>query len=356
MPRTGSTYTLPAGSIVTDGVDDILASQHNTPLLDIAADLNAPRPIAAGGTGANSAASARAALGVAASSVQVTAGAGLTGGGDLTANREIALTGNALGLNDLATTGLVARTGSATFAARSITTISPGLDIGNASGASGNPSISFLEISQGVWDAGSVTAVYAISPKQLADALVARVPGIAGGVIASQSFTTASAVDIALPAGWAEIEIIMRITAASTGDSAIDLQVTRDAFSTVLNGASDYRWGFIYGIPGVNILSAASAADTKGRVVPTGGNAGLNTAPIGFLSVRALGYGQSGPRKDLIARASYLNAVGNLTEPLNGRVILTASDNTSAINGVRIAPSAGTITGIYTVLARGAVS
>ena len=65
MPRSGSTYYLPAGSIVTDGVDDILATQHNTPLVDIAADLNAARPIAAGGTGATTAEDALVNLGAA---------------------------------------------------------------------------------------------------------------------------------------------------------------------------------------------------------------------------------------------------------------------------------------------------
>ena len=64
MPRSGGgVYTLPAGSLVTDGVDDILATQHNTPLQDIATDMNTPRPIVAGGTGATTAADARTALG-----------------------------------------------------------------------------------------------------------------------------------------------------------------------------------------------------------------------------------------------------------------------------------------------------
>ena len=64
MPRSGGgVYTLPAGSLVTDGVDDILATQHNTPLQDIATDMNTPRPIVAGGTGAATAADARTNLG-----------------------------------------------------------------------------------------------------------------------------------------------------------------------------------------------------------------------------------------------------------------------------------------------------
>jgi hypothetical protein len=63
MPRNLSgVYSLPAGSIVVDGVDDIQASQHNTPLQDIASDMNTARPIVAGGTGAATAADARANL------------------------------------------------------------------------------------------------------------------------------------------------------------------------------------------------------------------------------------------------------------------------------------------------------
>jgi hypothetical protein len=62
--NVGGTYSLPSGSLVTDGVDDILATQHNTPLQDIADDLNIARPIVAGGTGATSAAAALTNLGL----------------------------------------------------------------------------------------------------------------------------------------------------------------------------------------------------------------------------------------------------------------------------------------------------
>jgi hypothetical protein len=63
MPRSGGVYSLPAGSIVVNGTT-IEAAQHNTPLNDIAADLNAARPISSGGTGAASASAARTALGL----------------------------------------------------------------------------------------------------------------------------------------------------------------------------------------------------------------------------------------------------------------------------------------------------
>lgn len=64
MPRNPSgVFSLPAGSTVTTG-NIILASSHNDPLNDIASDLNAARPVVAGGTGADSAADARTNLGV----------------------------------------------------------------------------------------------------------------------------------------------------------------------------------------------------------------------------------------------------------------------------------------------------
>jgi hypothetical protein len=65
MARNGSgVYSLPAGSTVTNGdVSD--ATDLNTPLADIEADLNTPRPVVAGGTGADSAAGARTNLGLA---------------------------------------------------------------------------------------------------------------------------------------------------------------------------------------------------------------------------------------------------------------------------------------------------
>jgi hypothetical protein len=79
MARSGGgVYTLPAGSLVTDGVDDILASQHNTPLQDIAADLNVARPIVAGGTGATSAAAALVNLGLTATAAELNIMDGVT--------------------------------------------------------------------------------------------------------------------------------------------------------------------------------------------------------------------------------------------------------------------------------------
>ena len=66
MPSNGfGVYTLPAGSLVTDGTYDILTSQHNTPLTDLQPDMNTPRPLESGGTAETSATTARTSLGIA---------------------------------------------------------------------------------------------------------------------------------------------------------------------------------------------------------------------------------------------------------------------------------------------------
>lgn len=54
---------MPAVYLATTG-ETITALQHNSPLSDIAADLNAPRPVTTGGTGANTVSGARANLSV----------------------------------------------------------------------------------------------------------------------------------------------------------------------------------------------------------------------------------------------------------------------------------------------------
>jgi hypothetical protein len=64
LARNGSgVYSLPAGSLVTNG-DTSDATDLNTPLSDIETDMNTPRPVVAGGTGASSASAARTNLGV----------------------------------------------------------------------------------------------------------------------------------------------------------------------------------------------------------------------------------------------------------------------------------------------------
>jgi len=64
LARNGSgTYSLPVGYEATTG-GTATATQHNAPLEDLATDMNTPRPVVAGGTGATNAENARSNLGV----------------------------------------------------------------------------------------------------------------------------------------------------------------------------------------------------------------------------------------------------------------------------------------------------
>lgn len=83
---------------------------------------------------------------------QITAGAGLSktgntldvvaGTGITVAADNVALTGQALALNNLVTNGLFTRTGAGTVAARSIATSGTGISVSNGDGVSGNPTLS----------------------------------------------------------------------------------------------------------------------------------------------------------------------------------------------------------------------
>lgn len=78
MARNGSgVYSLPAGSVIANG-DTSDAADLNTPLADIEADLNTPRPVVAGGTGADNAADALVNLGLTATAAEINVLDGVT--------------------------------------------------------------------------------------------------------------------------------------------------------------------------------------------------------------------------------------------------------------------------------------
>ena len=179
MSRNGAgVYSLPAGSTVTNGdVSD--ATDINTPLADIAADLNVARPIVAGGTGAVTAAAALVNLGLTATAAEINIMDGVTSstaelnildgvtstaaelnildGATLTVTElnyvdgvtsaiqtqldaKQPLDADLTALAGLASAGMIARTGAGTVAARTLTA-GTGISISNGDGVSGNPTI-----------------------------------------------------------------------------------------------------------------------------------------------------------------------------------------------------------------------
>ena len=124
MPRDGSNvFSRPAGTAAGPAGATISSANFNTLMADFEADANLARPIVAGGTGATTAANARANLGLAiGTNVQ-------------------AYDADLAALAALSTTGLVARTGAGTVAARTLA-VGSNLSITNADGVAGNPTVS----------------------------------------------------------------------------------------------------------------------------------------------------------------------------------------------------------------------
>ena len=104
---------------------------------------------------------------------------GLVGGGNLSADRTLGLTGQALALHQLGSSGLIARTGTDAVTARSITG-SNGITVANGDGVSANPVISPTVASQAEAEAG-VISTKLMTPERVAQAIAALGP--ASGVV-----------------------------------------------------------------------------------------------------------------------------------------------------------------------------
>lgn len=197
MPRSGpGVYSLPAGSIVADGVDDILATQHNTPLNDLAADANIVRPVVAGGTGVSSLTGFLTTLGGQPLDAALTSISGLT----YVADRGLYTTGvdvfatytqtafartllddanqaaaqatlglvpgtnvqafdaDLTALAALATTGLISRTGAGTMAARNIVSADTSVVVTNPGGVAGD-----INLSVATYVAAQIAAIPPVS-------------------------------------------------------------------------------------------------------------------------------------------------------------------------------------------------
>lgn len=105
---------------------------------------------------------------------QVASGTGLTGGGDLTADRTLALTGQALAFHNLASNGLVVRSGPGAALVRTLTPAA-GVTVADGGGVAGNPTIGLDVASQVQAEAGTENT-RPMTPLRTAQAIAALAP------------------------------------------------------------------------------------------------------------------------------------------------------------------------------------
>jgi len=90
---------------------------------------------------------------------------GITGG-TITTTGTLGLTGQALALHNLATNGVIVRTGAGTVAARTITA-GTGISVSNGDGVSGNPTITNTGVTSVNGSTGAVTVTVTVNPTTL---------------------------------------------------------------------------------------------------------------------------------------------------------------------------------------------
>lgn len=161
---------------------------------------------------------------------QIDTNNGITGG-PITTTGTVGLTGQALALHNLATNGLIARTGSGTVAGRSIAQ-GTGISVSNGDGVSGNPTIgvdSTVALRADTHFIGTTSVALNRASANLALTGISSVtlPGATSGTVLLQPAATAGTTTITLPATTG--------TVVTTGDSGT-VTSTMIADGTIVNG------------------------------------------------------------------------------------------------------------------------
>jgi hypothetical protein len=304
MPRNISgVYSLPAGSLVSNG-DTSDSTDINTPISDIEADMNTPRPVVAGGTGASSAAAALVNLGLTATAAELNTMDGVTAstaelnildGATLTTTElnyvdgvtsaiQTQLDGKQASDSDLtalagvSSNGLLARTGAGTAAARTITA-GVGATVTDGDGVAGNPTITTG-----------------------ARVLLASKTASASATLNFTEFNNAV---------YRYYEFEFEEVKPATNNDQFQARTSTNGGSSYDSAASDYGVG---GVMATGTGTATFGANTATAMVLTAGtDVGNGASSFGFTGLGRLYYaGDATKQTRLVVSGSYDNSPGQI--------------------------------------------
>jgi hypothetical protein len=295
---------------------------------------------------------------------QIDAGSGLTKTGNtlavgagtgITVNADdVALTGQALALHNLASSGLVTRTGAGTMVARTLTAGSNRVSISNGNGVSDNPTVDVAEANLALTNIGGTLSV-AKGGTGATDAATARTNlGLAIG-----TNVQAYDADLAAIAGLTGTSGLLRKTAADTWSLDTSSFLTGNqtiSLSGDLTGSGSTAITTTLANSGVSAGTYRSVTvDVKGRVT-----AGTNPTTLsGYGITDALSNSatstQSGYFGDIFlyddsTPSHYLGITNsaNLTAARTLSLNVNNADRTVSLSGNLTVPSAATVSGTNT--------
>ncbi len=211
----------------------------------------------------------------------INTGTGLTGGGNLTADRTISLTGQALAIHNLGTNGIVVRNGASSFVTRTITGTTNQVIVTDGDGVSGNP---VLSLPQDIHTGASPTfnAMTLTSGTTGALTLSGANAGINfSSTTGTKQIITSGTTNLALMPGGGRIGI-----GTTNPSQALDI-VTNDISARIhLTNTDSTATRY----PGINIANYMGSAGTGFPVLEMRNYRGNLSAPNYLLNNDSMGY------------------------------------------------------------------
>lgn len=167
-----------------------------------------------------------------------------------------------------------------------------------------------------------------------------EIAGASGGgaweAIETVTVTTAGSIDVAFPAGYDAYQIVLD-THLNTNNESLLARITDDAFVSVEQGASDYRFWWALERSASNAYAEFTFADDAQDFIRLMSGTGNQSDEFQFLRIFVYSPRNSA-RRTLMTWDGVVEDQGNLLNKLRG---FGAYQTVSAVNGIRFFPGAG---------------